>query len=778
MRKIRKENSGYDNQHLYITLDSIGDGVITTDVDGNIIFINKKAQELTGWNKNEGVGKSIEEIFMLMDWKSGEKLENPFKRTMKNQSAVGLKNYTVLLSKDGTQKFISANSAPIKNNKKITGAVIVFRDITKIKLMEEEILNKQQTLQSIFDAAPIGIIIVDEDMIITKINDTALKMIGKNYTDTIHEIVGNGFGCISSQENEDGCGYGYACKSCKLKMLFTKVFHSGISYRGLEMQFTLCSKEKESNPWLRINYEPIVIDGCRHIMMVIDDITENKMVEEEIRKAKEVAEKTSKAKSEFLANMSHEIRTPLNGVLGMIDLTLLTNLTSKQKENLYIAKKCAHSLLAVINDILDFSKIEAGKMDMKKLDLEIRPFIKETLHIHKVNANNKGLDFKYRISKEIPEILIGDSNRLEQILNNIVGNAIKFTEVGSVVAEIDKYMKTDSKIYLKFAISDTGIGIGKNEIPLLFQSFSQIDGSTTRKHGGTGLGLVISKRLIEMMGGKIWLESEKDQGSTFHFILAFGVADQKGLRRKENKSEEYPKRKEIEKISILLVEDNKINQLVTKQMLEERGYEVYIASNGKKALEILDKKNFDVILMDIQMPEMDGIEATRRIREVEKEKNIHYNIVALTGYAVEGDKERFLSSGMDAYLSKPIQMKELFESIDNMVKNKKNPLQSIKKEIQSLEREERDKGSKKIEEKKRIFISNLKEEIKKINLALDLNEMMKAERIAHTMKEEATVCEEYGMKNMAFKMELALRRESKEEAYQWCEKIEEKLKEM
>jgi two-component system, sensor histidine kinase len=390
--------------------------------------------------------------------------------------------------------------------------------------------------------------------------------------------------------------------------------------------------------------------------------------QEELRIARQEIQAAQKSRSDFLANMSHELRTPLHEIIGMTELLQGTPLNGEQEKYLNTMHSSSNALLSLISDVIEFSELEAGQLDLEEKSFALNEPLERTMEIMQTRATDKGLDVGSMISTQVPKQLIGDANRLRQVLANLVANAIKFTDKGSVSVQADVETRREREVDLHFRVSDTGIGIPAERHELIFEPFQQVDTSATRRFGGLGMGLALAKQLVRLMGGKIWVESQPSKGSTFHFIVRMKTLEQTAPSVTTSASKNWPR-----SLRILVAEDSPTNQLIAKSSLSKAGHMVTLASNGMEAVQsfeisrVTNVQPYDLALMDIAMPEMDGLDATRAIREKERSLGGHLPIVAMTAFATKEYQVKCIESGMDAYVTKPVRIDELNRVIEPLL---------------------------------------------------------------------------------------------------------------
>jgi two-component system, sensor histidine kinase and response regulator len=786
------------DESLKAVINASMDCIITMDADGIILQFNPAATKTFGYQAREVRGKEMGELFMPPHVRERQRRNFKLYQATGGGSLVGRRVEVPAFRKDGTEFIAEMATQAVMLEGALVFAVFL-RDITERKRAEEALKNEvalrreaedalrreRDLLRTLMDHLPDLIFAKDAQGKFITVNHDMLAILGVKSRE---ELLGkDDYDCFSVEVAEHFRHDDQLVMHLGQPMINREeTMHDA---QGRE-RFMLTTKVPLRNA--QGNVEGLV-GICR-------DITARKEVEEELRQAKEAAEIANRAKSDFLANMSHEIRTPMNAVIGMSELLLDTPLTTSQRDYLRMVHESAISLLRIINDILDFSKIEAGKLEFEHLEFSLRDDLGSTMKSLAFRAHSKQLELACHFDPNMPDYYWGDVNRIRQVILNLVGNAIKFTHTGEVVLDVSCESQTEQEAVLHFSVRDTGIGIDPDKIDRVFHPFEQADASMTRRFGGTGLGLAISSRLVELMGGRIWVESEANVGSTFHFTVQLKISNGKpvvlksctvdGLRvlvvddnhtnrlilqemlsnwsmspecvasgeeamrtllaaqraghpfqivatdvnmpemdgftlsqrirenpllartpilvltsgersgdlarcnalniaahlmkpvsqaelfdaivaavdsAKFRQLPDAPLEEEgtpvIPVMRVLLAEDSLINQKLAVGLLSRAGYQVTVANNGKLAVEAFEANEFDLILMDVQMPEMDGLDATRAIRKIEATTGGHIPIIALTAHAMQGDRERCLEVGMDDYLSKPIRPATLAEKI-------------------------------------------------------------------------------------------------------------------
>jgi PAS domain S-box-containing protein len=879
-------------------------GVLRTSLDGRILDCNEACARIFGFASREE----------LMATPISERYAHPDDRKSflaQLQAEQSVTNYEhCLRRKDGSTVWVLGSNTLVTDKNGMPNVIEgTLIDITERKRVEEALGASEAKFRGILECAPDAIAISDMQGRVLLVNAETERLFGYRRD----EMIGQSIEMLVPErfrENHAGHREAYAQNPSR------RLMGVGPDLWGLR-------KDRTEFP-IEISLGTIAASEGTLISSAIRDITARKRSEEELKKAKETAETASRAKSEFLANMSHEIRTPMNGIIGMTELALDTNLTDEQREYLSMVKLSANSLLTVINDILDFSKIEAGKMELDSSEFSVREILEESIRSLSVAAAEKHLELVSDIHSDIPDLVAGDPIRLRQVAVNLLGNAIKFTDRGEVVLQAEVQLIENNNVEVHFIVRDTGIGISQDKQALIFEAFAQADGSSSRKYGGTGLGLTISSQLVAMMGGRIWLESELGQGSTFHFtarfellqtatekpklegysslagirvlvvddnptnrrilertllqwgmkptLVASGWAALAELRRAQREGEstslvlldaqmpqldgfataakirqdpdlptatimmltsggqrgdadrcrqvgisgyltkpvrqrelqeailrvlglqahKIEERKLVTRYSlqqtarsfrILLAEDNAINRELVVRILVKRGHSVTVVPNGKLALDALDAQTFDVVLMDVQMPEMDGFEATAAIRRNEETSGAHVPIIAMTAHALKGDRERCLANGMDEYISKPVRAEELLNLIESVTANSRptdTAVEATRAIIDwnlALERVDGDAAL--LGDLAKLFCEEYPKMLEAVQEAVSGKDAERLERAAHTLKGSVGALGAQEACEAALKLERIARAgdlDDAEEAYEVLVQTIERLK--
>jgi PAS domain S-box-containing protein len=616
--------------------------VIVMDPEGRIVRSNRACEQVTGYSEAELKGKIFWDVFSTRQDKAATR--ERFEALVTTKSPFVFEYEWINKSGEGRQISFS-NTVLLGDDGRVEYVVTAGIDTTERHRTEQALLRSEAVFRSIWEASQYPTVLTDQSGIILKANQALSAMVGR----TGDTVEGLDIATLFWAEDEHAMRGHYAEQYAS---------RGGETFLDQEIRFT-----NGHSGAFDISFTMVDLPGQRlQLLSTYRDVTERKLA----RQMAERAEALSAAKSEFLANMTHEIRTPLNGILGMTNLTLQTDLKSDQHEYIDLVRSSAEALLFLVNDVLDYSKYEAGKLALNHLDLSVRTLMAEVLKPLALRASLNNLRFEYVVSDNVPDHLIGDPHRLGQILMNLVSNAIKFTPAGKIAVSVRRESIEASGVTLLFSVRDTGIGIPPEKHCVIFDPFTQADGSTTRKYGGTGLGLSIAAGLVKMMDGRIWVESQPGQGATFYFTVTMSLADVKAVHRSARWAD-VPRQGDKRSMRILVAEDNTVNQRLATDVLEREGHHVQVAGSGREAIAMLQREEFDLVLMDIQMPELDGLQATAHIRQMEHISGKRLPIVAMTAQTGEFDRQRCLKAGMDAYVSKPIRVSELMNLIESVV---------------------------------------------------------------------------------------------------------------
>lgn len=715
-----KQQENLANQYKTMVQGAI-DPIFSINLRGEIDTWNNGARQLFGYEEAEIIGKNYA---ILAPKDKIEEIENIIKKIQFNENLPPFE--TVRKNKKGDLIEIEETDSPIKDSSGITiGIAIIARDNTFKKQKEE------QKFKLIVESAPNAMILINKKGIIELINGQTERLFG--YTRA--ELIGKSMEMLLPEKYRD------------IHPTHRENFHKNPQARSMGAGRELYAVHKSGYEIpVEIGLNPIQTSEELQVLASIIDISERKKIEEKNSEVK-LAEESIKMKDRFLANMSHEIRTPMNAIIGFSDLLARTSLTGEQAQFVKLVKSSGENLLTIINDILDFSKIEAGKLSLEKVPINISNILLSLYEIMQVKAADKNIELKFNFEKIEHPFVLGDSIRLSQILMNLISNAIKFTEKGKVELNVSSKLTGENKCEIIFEIKDSGIGIDKQNLESIFERFHQAESDITRKFGGTGLGLSITKNIVDLHNGTIAIESTKGEGSTFTVTIPYYIIKKEEYSNLNQQRQFKLKNLKSFEIKILLVEDNILNQKLVGTVLNKIGVDFELASNGRVATEILSKKSFSLILMDLQMPEMDGYEATNIIRNTLKLKT---PILAMTAHALAGEKDKCIELGMNDYLSKPFKPVELITRIITLCKINLSSVESIEQEEEDEKlidldylKENTDNDKELINQMVSIFIFQAPKEIKNIRKLFVENKMEDMAKVSHKMKSTVSI---FGLK--------------------------------
>jgi PAS domain S-box-containing protein len=633
-------------------VEDVGDIIYTSDFNGNFNFINHKVHEILGYKPEELIGKSFRSL-IVPGWV--EKVDAFYHEQFKSRVNKTTLEFPVI-TKNGEARWVEQTVTAYLKDGLIHEFHGIVRDIEQRKSDQQKLIQSEEKFYSLFSLSPVPMaLICVDDGEYTEVNDAFIHMTGYSTEEIVGKTVRELNMISESTRNE--------IQAAAKRKRYLK---------GKELVLNARSGKKVH---VVLSTEMVEVDGKEHLLSIYHNITKRKELETELIRAKEFAEQSATAKERFLANMSHEIRTPMNAVLGFTDLLTSTDLNNDQKEYIESIQTAGKNLMTIINDILDYSKIEAGMMTLEESPLSVRSIFSSLEMMFFPKAQEKNLQLVFDCDRNIPEVLIGDPTRLTQIIINLVGNGIKFTETGGVKVIAWLVNKTEKAAGVMFQVHDSGIGIPADKVDFVFDRFNQVSNDTTRKYGGTGLGLSIVKKLVELHGGQVSVSSEFGKGSVFEFSIPFKYSFNEQITdvKKSTSAKTTPLQKSL---NVLLVEDNILNQKLAGKVLTNMGHIVELAGNGKIAVDKLKQKTYDLVLMDMQMPEMDGYEAAVIIR---KELKNNVPIIAMTAHAMSGEREKCINLGMNDYISKPFKVEELEFRIKSLFLAHSSPSTSIPK---------------------------------------------------------------------------------------------------